>query len=326
MIPDDQSSERDSERDDLRDDSAGEAFAHLHGVEVLRRLLIDAHGSGPGVYVRASLIRAVRGDGSAAIYLAQLLFVGGRHADDEGWFYATEKYLKHYTGLSRKAQKRSRDRLVKLGIIEHKRRGMPARSNYRLDFNTLIDLLIRENSRISQFVPLGGQTSLYPKGGKQYIILDNYLDAQTERNVEKSDSQGENRTVSASIPTVEQAGVYFREQLSETLTPDEAFVLGARFIGRYAATDWRLGGEPIRNWQRLADSWIAQEKLNAQKRNQRQHQNDLSFDDFHEAMLFFDKWRRGTNVTTDQVFDMVRENNGSTRWIVRRDAPLKNGY
>ena len=43
-------------------------------------------------------VRALRGNGNAAIFLSQLVSWGGRLGDDEGWFYQSQRRLEQQTG------------------------------------------------------------------------------------------------------------------------------------------------------------------------------------------------------------------------------------
>jgi hypothetical protein len=72
-----------------------------------------------------------------AIFVCQLLYWDGRGRMPGGWIYKTQPDWTDETGLSRYEQETVRKHLIKNGLLEEKRRGVPARLYYRLRFDML---------------------------------------------------------------------------------------------------------------------------------------------------------------------------------------------
>lgn len=89
-------------------------------------------GLGRPVVFHAELARALDSI-PAALMLSQLLYWTGKEADGDGWIYKTESEWDDELALGRSAYKNARAELVSLGLIEHARRGMPAKPYYRVD-------------------------------------------------------------------------------------------------------------------------------------------------------------------------------------------------
>jgi hypothetical protein len=84
----------------------------------------------------------LKGNGNAAILLSQLLYWSRKTTDTEGWFYNTQEELQGQTGLGSDGQLSARQLLRKLGLLDEKRRGMPARIFYRLNLERVADLIV----------------------------------------------------------------------------------------------------------------------------------------------------------------------------------------
>jgi hypothetical protein len=106
----------------------------------MQRLVLDAFGGEAAVAVRPTLVRALRGNGNAAIFLAQSLYWQRRTQRRDGFWYNTQVELEEQTGLGGDAQKTARALLVDLGLLEEQRRDRNA-LYYRLNLPVLIDLL-----------------------------------------------------------------------------------------------------------------------------------------------------------------------------------------
>ena len=76
----------------------------------------------------------------AGLFLSQAYYWQGKGKDTDGWFYKSEKDWEEETGLSRYYQRKAREKLVELGLLETKLRGVPATLYYRLDLDTLVRL------------------------------------------------------------------------------------------------------------------------------------------------------------------------------------------
>ena len=123
-----------------------DAWDHLD--EHTRALLDRFRGEGV-VAVWAALGRALRGNGNAAILLSQLVFLARRFGDDEGWYYQSQQRLEAQTGLGPDAQRKAVRLLVRLGVLETDRRGVPAKLYYRVNLPELAALLLQHGQPMS---------------------------------------------------------------------------------------------------------------------------------------------------------------------------------
>ena len=107
------------------------------------RAPLDRFGGEGVVALWPSLVRTLRGHGNSAILLAQLLYLSRRLGDDEGWSYQAQRRLEAQTGLGPDAQRKAVQLLVRLGVLDIARRGVPARLFYRLNLPRLAALLLQ---------------------------------------------------------------------------------------------------------------------------------------------------------------------------------------
>lgn len=82
------------------------------------------------------------GSVSAALVLSQAIYWQKRvSAQHSGWWYKTRSQWTEETGLSRYEQESARKRLRAVGVVTEDKRGMPAKTWYRVDYPALMDLL-----------------------------------------------------------------------------------------------------------------------------------------------------------------------------------------
>jgi len=90
------------------------------------------------------VFRDVAGSTVGGLFLSQAYYwsTGGRIASERaGWFYKTGAEWLQETRLSRSEQDRARRDLRKVGLLEEKRRGNPAKMFYRLNLERLFELI-----------------------------------------------------------------------------------------------------------------------------------------------------------------------------------------
>ena len=59
----------------------------------------------------------------------------------DGWFYKTREAWRRDTGINRSGQETARRILVEKGIIDERRKGIPAKMHFRVNFDRLFCLL-----------------------------------------------------------------------------------------------------------------------------------------------------------------------------------------
>jgi hypothetical protein len=83
----------------------------------------------------------ILGGTDEALFVSQLLFWDGKGSTPGRWIYKTQPEWMRETGLSRYKQLRVRRHLCALGVLQERRRGIPARLYYRLDLQALHALI-----------------------------------------------------------------------------------------------------------------------------------------------------------------------------------------
>ena len=93
-------------------------------------------------------VMALVDDAAAGILLSQLIYWTRRGVDvldRDGWVHKTATEWEHETGMSWKVQRRARANLEKLGLLEERKRTMPARLEFRLKLAALGQLLAQRS-------------------------------------------------------------------------------------------------------------------------------------------------------------------------------------
>ena len=87
---------------------------------------------------------------TGALFLSQAIYWSKRTKNKNKWFYKTAKEWEEETGMTRKEQETARKKLKALNIIEEKRKGVPAKLHYRVNYTQLSELLTNKNAQISK--------------------------------------------------------------------------------------------------------------------------------------------------------------------------------
>ncbi len=101
--------------------------------------ILDGFGGQKVVVVRPQAV--AKFGGNAAILLGQFLYWQRRSQSDDGWFWNTQADLQEQTGLTDEMQLTARKKLKQLGVLEERKRGIPARLEYRLILEKLLEIL-----------------------------------------------------------------------------------------------------------------------------------------------------------------------------------------
>lgn len=99
------------------------------------------------------------GSADASIFLSEICNLITYHEPPDGWVFATYESIEAETTLSRRSQERAVEALIDVGLIETRKRGMPARRYFRLapDFNNKLNaLFVRCDKQVCKI----SQTSL----------------------------------------------------------------------------------------------------------------------------------------------------------------------
>ncbi|QGY29053.1 hypothetical protein [Pantoea cypripedii] len=103
---------------------------------------------------------------TGALLLSQLVYWQNRM--DGQWFYKTQSDLEEETGLSRYEQEGARKKLVSIGVLEEKKKGIPAKLYFRVNEVNLAAHLLPENTQTGM-----GKTSEQGCGNSAYSDAEN---------------------------------------------------------------------------------------------------------------------------------------------------------
>ncbi len=110
---------------------------------------------GQPIAYNPSLIKVV-GSVNAAILLGQLLFWQGlgRYGD---WVYKTSKDMQEETGLTRSRQDKAISDCERLGLLEVRLHGIPAKRHFKVDIRRLTSLIysLQESGKLARPKPVG---------------------------------------------------------------------------------------------------------------------------------------------------------------------------
>lgn len=86
-------------------------------------------------------IARIVGSVKAAIFLCQLLYWTGKGKRADGFIWKTQAEMETETALTRSEQETARKKLKRLGILEEKLHGIPAKLHYRINAARLLELI-----------------------------------------------------------------------------------------------------------------------------------------------------------------------------------------
>ena len=74
---------------------------------------------------------------TGALMLSQAIYWSNRTDNTEGWFYKTMEEWEAETGMTRSEQESARKRLVKIGVLQEMKKGVPCRLYYRVNIDAI---------------------------------------------------------------------------------------------------------------------------------------------------------------------------------------------
>src|SRR4051794_4856167 len=147
----------------------------------------------------ASLARAL-GSVTAGVLLSQFLYWQPRSRDPDGWFWKTQVDIADETALSRTETETARKVLVRAGVLEEKRRGVPAKMHFRVNLTRVVELLSHTHKRREGAPPATPATATSPSGTQQNPQFAGFLQtrlrdsAHLDRGVPANQSAGNRQT------------------------------------------------------------------------------------------------------------------------------------
>lgn len=86
---------------------------------------------------------------TGALMLSQAVYWSSRTNDVDGWFYKSQVEWEEETGLTRYEQEGARKKLIKLGVLEERKQGVPCKLFFRVCLDVLSASLVAEKPQVS---------------------------------------------------------------------------------------------------------------------------------------------------------------------------------
>lgn len=140
------------------------------------------------------ILAEVAGSVNGGLFLSQALYWTGRTSLEDGWFYKTAEEWQEETFLSRREQETVRRALTAMGVLEEKRRGIPATMHFRINRDVLMKKLeeIAENkrgasmnTRLAESAKLDATKPPNCVGGKRQSNTENTTETTSEITSER---------------------------------------------------------------------------------------------------------------------------------------------
>lgn len=94
----------------------------------------------------------IKRDTKFVLMLSQIWYWSSRTKDKDGWFYKTQEDWEKELGLSGFEQKRIREIMKTMGLLEEKLKGLPRRLHFRLIKSKLLELLKEDVSEADESI------------------------------------------------------------------------------------------------------------------------------------------------------------------------------
>jgi len=92
----------------------------------------------------------IAGSAAGGLFLSQAWYWQQRTTDPDGWWFKTQEEWREEAALTRYEQQNARVQLKRLGILEEKRTGVPAKLFYRLNIEALQTRLLETTNWIAE--------------------------------------------------------------------------------------------------------------------------------------------------------------------------------
>lgn len=193
--------------------SAKQSGENGHGVVILDPSALVESIDGPKISISLRLIHLLGGDIAAAVFLSQAAYLSTLSQDTEGWFDLKQEGDPNWTaghlfgkigswkallGLGCDTQKKIRETLKGLGLLEERLRGIPARLQYRVQTgpylawlgsapipSTTQQLKENMNPKKTGFNRSKGQSSVSGKNGNKATNTSESITSKTQKQDSK---------------------------------------------------------------------------------------------------------------------------------------------
>lgn len=172
----------------------------------------------------------IGGGATEGLFLSQAYYWSQHTKDSEGWFYKTIDDWTEETALTRREQETARRSLKGLGILQEKRKGVPARLFFRVDSDRLYQLIYESSVFPDQFAKSDKQRNKFAKSDKQECHnLQTSLSDVADKNDQTDKQSIYTETTSETTPEREdtptpavQTEIFTTEIFTTELNPESA--------------------------------------------------------------------------------------------------------
>lgn len=189
---------------------------------------------------------------TAALFLSQMIYWTNR-SDDDGWIYKTQEEWEEETGLSRYEQEGARKKLRSIGVLQEKKKGVPARLFYKVDNDVLFQSLVAANKNAEKPHTRVRKTSKQVSGKPANILTEN-----TTENIDPpypQKGEGDEHIFSDAQKVLEfyneQTGTRCRDlkpfvmMLTPTTTREGYTLDELQLVIRWVLATWRRRGDSL---------------------------------------------------------------------------------
>lgn len=165
--------------------------------------------------------------------------------DEEGFFYATVEKVEQNTTLTKYKQKKALDKLQKLGVVEVKRKGVPAKRYIKINEKRLFEIL--DNKKSKNFT--SRSQKILPLEVKKFD-LNNNINKNINNNsfsVEKEKKREKTENKKFTPPTVDEVKEYC-DKRNNNVDPE-------KFVAYYSSVGWYVGNKKMKNWKSSILLW-----------------------------------------------------------------------
>ncbi|GKJ08487.1 hypothetical protein NUBL13794_00380 [Klebsiella pneumoniae] len=189
---------------------------------------------------------------TAALFLSQMIYWTNR-SDDDGWVYKTQEEWEEETGLSRYEQEGARKKLRSIGVLQEKKKGVPARLFYKVDNDVLFQALVAANKDAEKPHTGMRKTTKQVRG-----IPENFLTENTTENIDPPNPQ-EGEGVELILSDAQKALDFYNEQTGTRCRDLKPFVMmltptttragytldELQLVIRWVLATWRRRGDSL---------------------------------------------------------------------------------
>lgn len=189
---------------------------------------------------------------TAALFLSQMIYWTNR-SDDDGWVYKTQEEWEEETGLSRYEQEGARKKLRSIGVLQEKKKGVPARLFYKVDNDVLFQALVAANKDAEKPHIGMRKTTKQVRG-----IPANFLTENTTENIDPPNPQ-EGEGVELILSDAQKALDFYNEQTGTRCRDLKPFVMmltptttragytldELQLVIRWVLATWRRRGDSL---------------------------------------------------------------------------------